>query len=228
MLEATQLIGFGSGLQPGPYSLTYAGSRAINGAASGSFTFDLGPKYLDRLVFVSILNAAFSSVTVGGTAGTFLTGNYSYGWMEWWVVRQPPGTTGVPVSVALTSTTSAVVTVHVLGGGAGLTPTVDTVSASANNSNSIFGYFPTAALVGDMVLAAGMKSASTAFTGFNSNMAPYNYDSGTLVAGGSGVGVASVGPVTSGIAAGSAYVQAVGGDSSKSIQVCAIKIRKAV
>lgn len=220
--------------QFGPYTLTYAGRANSSGSVSSlSGSFNLGTEYDDRLVFIGITrsypsSAQSTSVTVGGKSGTRIGGNNTTGLTEWWYVASDTGTTSVTIQANFPDSYNSCFVVYVLGGGAlgGTTPTTDVFNGYTNNSNNTYVY-PSAANTNDIFMALAIKAngGASSVGNFISNMSPL-----TNNAVGEGVGTdndgsgsCQIGPITT---TASPYIRATGFDSSKPLQVSAIRIQK--
>lgn len=218
----------------GPYTLSYVGRANSSGAVSSlSGSFNLGARYSDRLVFIGITRSypstvATTSVTVGGKSGVRIGGSNTTGQTEWWYVASDVGETGVTVQANFPDAYDSCFVVYVLGGGAlgGTTPTVELLNGYTNNSNDTYVY-PSAANANDLFMALAIKAngGATSVGGFSSNMSPL-----TNNAIGQGVGTdddgsgsCQIGPIAS---TASPFIRSTGFNSTKSLQVSAIRIQK--
>ena len=229
MLQTTQLIGFGSGLEQGPYEAFWSGYNVNNSAITNSANLDIGREYIDRIVFVGVSyynTDSVSSVTVNGQTANFVGRLAITTTMAWYACIAPPGSGLVNVSATFASSRASVIGVYVLKGGAGLNPIFDVATGYQNNSNSALGYFSSAAPLNDLVFCLGNKALSNAFAGFNSNMTPITNNINYVAYTNAGFGFGFVGPNTTARAAGAAYIQGTGADSSKPTAFCAIKVSK--
>ena len=234
MLMANQLTGFGAdGSRPGPYSMSYAGLNFSSGTTR-TISFNIGPQYDDRIVFIGAVSGTDQSITscsVNGAACTkiFPTDQIlSYSHREFWYVVAPPGENSVSITVNYAISTSSLFAVWVLGGGAGLNPTFDVISQANNNDNSITTYFNTPGAVNDFALVIGYKPSASvgAFDGFSTNLDNLNTSFVGTSFGNGGCGGAFIGPNITYQA--SAFITTFGSDSSKAINMAAIKFAKAL
>jgi hypothetical protein len=219
----------------GPYTLTYAGRANSSGSVTSlSGSFNLGAEYRDRLVFIGITRSSpasvqTTSVTVGGKSGTRIGGNNTTGLTEWWYVASDAGTTSVSIQANFPDSYNSCFVVYVLGGGAlgGTTPTTETINGYTNNSNNTYVY-PSAANNNDIFMALALKAngGSSSVGNFISNMSPLTNNAVGQGVGtdNDGSGSCQIGPITATV---SPYIRATGFDSTKPLQVCAIRIRKA-
>lgn len=220
----------------GPYTLSYIGYANSPGATTTlTQSFNLGTEYSDRLVFVGVVQAnpnssQATSVTANSISGTRVGGISNTGLTEWWYVHCPIGTTSVPITVTLPISNYTAFMVYTLGGGAlgGKTPTLQVSTGYANNSNSVAATFASIT-ANDLFMANAIKvdGGSTSLTNFTSNMSPLTVNiSGVGVSNtNDGFGACRVGPVS---VVSSPNIVAVGADSSKPIQIAALRVRKAV
>ncbi len=230
MLRVNQLTGFGAGGgRPGPYSMSYVG-RNLSSGVTRTVSFDIGPYYSDRIVFiggVSGLSQGITSCSVNGAACTKIGEATSYSVREFWRVVAPPGEGSVPITVNWAASTSSLFAVWVLGGGAGLNPVFNVASGAGNNTNSATANFSTPGAVNDFALMLGSKPMASvgAFDGFNTDLDNPNTSFVGVSYNGGGCGGGFIGPNIT--YETNVYVQAYGSDSSKPINVLAIKFGKA-
>lgn len=218
----------------GPYTLSYVGRANSSGAVSSlSGSFNLGTAYSDRIVFIGISRAYTASanttgVTVGGKAGTRIGGINTVGLEEWWYVASDTGESGVTIQASFPDAYDSCFVVYVLGGGAlgGTTPTIEFMSTYNNNTNNAYVY-PSAANNNDLFMALAIKvnGGASSVGNFFSNMSPVTNNAVGLGIGtdNDGSGSCQIGPITT---TASPYIQATGFDSSKSLQIAAIRIQK--
>lgn len=211
----------------GPFEMSYVGYNTVTNATN-SANFDIGIDYADRIVFIGVANryVGTNSVTVGGSAATRIAQLGTYGFIEWWYIVAPPGRGLVNVTSTHTGGYMNTTMVYLLKGGAGLSPTFTTASSAGNNTNTVTAYFSNAVALNDIVLSMSMKLLVLASGAINSNIAPLTQNGQNINVSDTGATWALAGPATSTIAAGSAYVQATGFDSSKPQQILGIKFSK--
>lgn len=221
----------------GPYTLTYAGRANSSGSVTSlSGSFNLGAEYRDRIVFIGIVRGTYSltsatSVTVGGKAGTKIGGSYVVNTTEWWYVATDIGTSGITVQANFADSANVTFVVYVLGGGAlgGTTPTLELRTGYTNNSNFTTVTFPSVTN-NDLFMAIEVKAngGSSSARNFNSSMSPLTNNINSVGVGtdNDGFGACQVGPITV-VSPTSGTIQGTGADSSKPLEVAAIRVRKA-
>ena len=206
--------------QMGPFSVSYLGYVAGNTMSTA--TWDLGPAYTDRMVFVCSIGNALTAVSIGGVAGTLVASETSVENLQIWCVKSPPGA-GSTIISATGANASNRIAVYVLGGGIGMNPTFDTAAGFQNNSNAVTANFSTSAPINSIVIGIACKKGGYGAS-VNSNVSPETSNfSDVLDAYGTMAG-SFFGPSTVSVASPS--VTGTGSDSSKSIQVCGIKFTK--
>lgn len=168
-----------------------------------------------------------ASVSVGGKAAEKVGGAYAYGASEWWVAKVPPGSGLTNVTATFASSRASAVVVYVLKGGAGSNPSIDHAAAGGNNTNGATAHFSTAAQVDDCAFAIGIKLMSNNVSGFTSNIRTPVLNASYVAFTNAGYGAGMIGPTLVARGAGAGYIGVTGADSSKPIQVSAIKIGKA-
>lgn len=210
----------------GPYTLSYVGyTHSI--VDLPSVTWNIGTEYADRMVFVCIVSATITGVSIGGVAGTLIAQNTDYDALQIWCIKSPKGTGAVSVTVTGASDSTGKIFLYVLSGGAGLNPTFDTASGSRNNSNSVSATFTTSQALNDYAIVIGCKfnTAAANFTGVSSSITPETSSFSGVTDSDGGMGASFFGPATT--TAASATISGSGSDSSKSIQILGIKFSKA-
>lgn len=218
------------GLGPGPWEVNYIGGAetANNASTSLTGTFNLGPAYSDRICYVvcgsSTTGSGTTGVTVGGVSGTTLITRLTYGAMEIWKVIDFPGTDAVTVTATCSSRALTFYVYICTGALLGKNTVVDTRTAGANNTNSISVSFATTA-VGDMFVAGGQKvgGGATSYAGFGGT-AGVAEDANRSI--GLSAGSMSGGHSSPLATSGSKTITSSASDSSKSVELIAIKISK--
>jgi hypothetical protein len=230
MLQVNQLIGFGAGLQNGPFGVTYGGLFQSVGTVTSITTssFSIGAEYADRIVLVAFLSDgggdAPNAVTIGGVSASLMQSQT--GGNSWWKAVGVPGES-IIVSATVSAAGYLVYAFAVSGALGGADSSIEILSSYVGNSNEATVTFA-ASVIGDIFLAVGKKHN----TGSSDNFSNFDGTSGVtgvrtndrLGTSGDGFGGYGVSPELG--TTGSKTVRATSSDSSKNTSVNALRISK--